>query len=129
MIGRLADRMGRRRLIPAGLLLAALCSCALVPTTPVTIAALAVTVLSLGYDMSHPLLAGIITSVNPGRRGLAMGMNAFVLFSGFGLGTLIFALLMRHGMNAALLAFTCMQALIGLAAIPLFRSETAGYGA
>jgi hypothetical protein len=40
--------------------------------------------------MSHLLLAGAIMSVNPVRRGLSMGMNAVVLFSGFGLGTLGF---------------------------------------
>ncbi|MFC6644659.1 MFS transporter [Granulicella cerasi] len=123
MIGKLADRIGRRRLIPAGILVAAACSALLIPKFPVLVAALAITVLSLGYDMSHPLLAGIITSVNPNRRGLAMGMNAFVLFSGFGSGTLLFSVLMKHGMNVALLAFTCFEALIGVAAVRLFSEE------
>lgn len=128
VIGRLADRIGRKRLIPAGILLAALCSAALIPKSPLLWAALMTTVLSLGYDMSHPLLAGIITSVNPARRGLAMGMNAFVLFTGFGLGTLVFSLLLRHGFDVALLVFTVVQGCLGLAGISLFRSEDAAQG-
>ena len=44
--------------------------------------------LSLGYDMSHPLFAGILTSLDPERRGQAMGLNAFALFNGLGFGAL-----------------------------------------
>ena len=128
IIGKLADRIGRKRLIPAGILLGALCSAALVPQSHLLWAALVITVLSLGYDMSHPLLAGIITSISPTRRGLAMGMNAFVLFTGFGLGTLIFSLLLKDGFNTALLVFTAIQGCIGVLGIPLFRSEDGTQG-
>ena len=128
VIGKLADRIGRKRLIPAGILLAALCSAAMIPRSPLLWAALMITLLSLGYDMSHPLLAGIITSVSPARRGLAMGMNAFVLFTGFGLGTLAFSFLLKYGFGVALLVFTVVQASIGLAGIPLFRAEDAAQG-
>jgi hypothetical protein len=75
--------------------------------------------------MSHPLLAGIITSVNPARRGLSMGMNAFVLFSGFGLGTLIFEVLLSRGFTVSLTIFAAAQLCIGFLAIPLFRGEDA----
>lgn len=128
VIGKLADRIGRKRLLPAGILLAALCSAALIPKSPVLWAALVITLLSLGYDMSHPLLTGIITSVNPVRRGLAMGMNAFVLFTGFGLGTFIFSLLLKRGFDTALLVFTVVEGCLGLAGMRLFRLEDAAQG-
>jgi len=86
------------------------------------------TVLSLGYDMSHPLLAGIITSVTSARRGLAMGMNAFVLFTGFGLGALAFEAILEHGFTTALAVFSGVQLVLGLLAIPLFSNEDSAAG-
>lgn len=124
VIGKLADRTGRNILIPAGVLLASLGSAVLVPRIPLVVAIVAVTVLSLGYDMSHPLLAGIVTSVNPKRRGLAMGMNAFVLFTGFGSGTLLFGILMRRSFDTALVSFTSVQALLGVFGFLILRRET-----
>ncbi len=127
-IGRVADRRGRRHIIPIGILIAAACAAALIPHGPLLWAAFVTTILSLGYDMSHPLLAGIITSVNPARRGLAMGMNAFVLFSGFGLGALVFELLLRHGFGVALGLFAFAQFCLGLLAFPLLRGEVPSAG-
>jgi predicted MFS family arabinose efflux permease len=125
IIGHAADRFGRRIVVPAGILLAALCAAALIPTAPIACAAIAITALSLGFDMTHPPLAGIITSLNPARRGQALGLNAFVLFTGFGLGSLVFQLLLRNGFNFALTIFAIAQAIGGIAAIWLFRPETA----
>jgi predicted MFS family arabinose efflux permease len=128
VIGRAADRVGRRRIIPLGILIAALSAAALILRAPLIWPAAVAAVLSLGYDMSHPLLAGIITSVNPARRGLSMGMNAFVLFGGFGLGTLAFEIPLRHGFNAALAVFAVAQLCLGLLAVPLFRGEDSSAG-
>ncbi len=125
MMGHLADRFGRRIVIPAGLLLAAASALLLVPTFPILIPAIVVTLLSLGYDMTHPPLAGIITSLNPARRGQALGLNAFVLFTGFGLGSLFFQLLLMRGFDTALIVFAIAQGIGGVAAIWLFRVETA----
>jgi hypothetical protein len=36
-------------------------------------------VLSLGYDMTQPLLAGVVTSLGGRRPGQAMGLNVFTL--------------------------------------------------
>jgi len=80
-------------------------------------------ILSLGYDMSHPLLAGISTSLNPAHRGLAMGMNAFAVFTGYGLGPLLFELLLKRGFNQALIIFSVAQFLLGALAIPFLRDE------
>ena len=123
-IGRAADRFGRRAIIPAGVLLSSLAAAALVPAAPLAWAIVVVTVLSLGYDMSHPLLAGIITSLDPSRRGQAMGLNAFALFTGFGLGSVLFQLLLGRGFGVALGVFAALQLLMAMRAVGLFRSES-----
>ena len=97
VIGRAADRFGRRRLVPAGLAVAALSAAVLIPNVPLLVAALAVTTLSLGYDMTQPLLAGIVTSLDPKRGGQAMGLNVFALFTGFGVGSFLFSEVLRAG--------------------------------
>ncbi len=89
-IGRLADRWGRRWLVPAGLGIAALAAGVLICDVSLVTAAFAVTLLSLGYDMTQPLLAGIVTALGGQRGGQAMGLNVFMLFTGFGLGSLLF---------------------------------------
>ena len=127
-IGRVADRIGRKRIIPLGILSAALCGAALIPRAPLLWPAVIITILSLGYDMSHPLLAGIITSLNPSRRGLAMGMNAFSLFCGFGLGSLAFELLLKHGFRTALAVFAFVQLCLAILAVKLFRGEDSSAG-
>jgi predicted MFS family arabinose efflux permease len=128
-IGRLADRVGRRTIIPAGFLLAALAAAAIAPAVPLAWAVAAATVLSLGMDMSHPLLAGIITSLDPARRGQAMGLNAFFLFTGFGVGPLLFQQILPHGFGAALAVFAGFQLLASILAVPAFRSEGTAAGA
>lgn len=122
-IGRAADRLGRRVIIPIGLSIAALSAAALAPNLPIFFPALAVTLLSLGLDMSHPLLAGIVTSLDPARRGQAVALNAFVLFTGFGLGPLAFQALLQQSFATALLTFATIQFLLALLSIPLFKSE------
>ena len=117
LIGRVADRIGRKRIIPLGILIAALCCAALIPRAPLLWPAVIIAILSLGYDMSHPLLAGIVTSLNPSRRGLAMGMNAFCLFCGFGLGPLAFELLLKHGFRTALAVFAVVQLCLAILAV------------
>ena len=123
IIGRTADRWGRRRLIPAGLGIAALAGVTLTFSTPVLLAGLMVTVLSLGYDMTQPLLAAIVTTLDRERGGQAMGLNVFALFTGFGLGSLIFGGLLNRGFPRVFLIFSTVQFIAALAAVPLYRSE------
>src|SRR3546814_18698990 len=89
VVGRLADQRGRARLIPLGLTVAAIAAGVLALSVPVGLAALAVALLSLGYDLTQPLLAGIVTDLSPNRRQ-AMALNVFTLFIGLGTGSLVF---------------------------------------
>lgn len=128
VIGHVADRAGRKRIIPLGFLIAALCGAALIPRAPLLWPAVIIVILSLGYDMSHPLLAGIITSLNPPRRGLALGMNAFSLFCGFGLGPAAFGLLLKHGFRTALAVFAFVELCLAILGVWLFRGEDSSAG-
>lgn len=123
VIGRAADRWGRARVIPAGVALTSVCAFALAAPLPAIGAQIAIVLLSLGYDMTQPPLAGIVTDL-PGSRGKAMGFNAFTLFTGFGIGALIFQIAFTWtDFTTAFLLFGGAAAIAALAAIPLFRSE------
>ncbi len=122
-IGRIVDRHGRRHLIPIGIMAASFAASLLAPRSPMIVAILAAPILSFGFDMSHPLLAGIVTMLDGRRRGQAMGLNTFSIFFGFGLGSLLFGALAVHGTGHALVIFAIGQAILGLAAILAFRSE------
>ncbi len=123
-IGRLADRYGRARLIPLGLALGAAAALLLAAHLHIVLAALVVALLSLGYDLTQPLLAGIVTDLSA-KRGQAMGLNVFTPFVGFGLGSFVFQLLLPLGFSAALAVFGLATAVATLVALPLFASEVA----
>jgi predicted MFS family arabinose efflux permease len=124
IIGHAADRWGRKWLIPAGVIIAAFSGGMLALPLPLVIAAAAVTALSLGYDMTQPLLAGIVTSLDPKRAGQAMGLNVFTLFTGFGIGSFLFGEAIPFGFRAALGLFSTVQLLFGIISISVFSMET-----
>jgi len=123
LIGRAADRWGRARLIPMGLTLSAVASSVLMLGFPIVLAPAVAMLLSLGYDMTQPLFAGIVTSLGGQRAGQAMGLNVFTLIVGFGLGSLIFGALLRFGFGTALGLFTLVELSAALLSFALFRSE------
>lgn len=125
IIGRVADRFGRSGLVPLGIGIGAAAAVLLIFDLHVFGAALVVTLLSLSYDMTQPLLAGIVTSLGGRQRGgQAMGLNVFALFTGFGVGSFVFGETLRLDFAAALAIFAALQTGAALVAIPLFRSET-----
>lgn len=126
VIGRLADRYGRARLIPLGLAVGALAAFLLVPRLPVVLPAIWVGLLSLGYDLTQPLLAGIVTQLSE-NRGQAMGVNVFTLFVGFGLGSLVFQALLQTSFTTALVTFGAAAVIAAALAVRLFASETATF--
>jgi len=124
VLGKLVDRRGRGKVLPWGLALATLAGATLMLAVPMWAAVVAITALSLGFDMSHPLLVGIVTTLAPARRGQAMGLNGFILFLGFGLGSLIFGwALQQWGFPVAMGGFGAVQAALSIASIHLFRAE------
>ncbi len=123
LIGRAADRWGRRWLIPFGLVLAALSAGALALRPPLSLVNVAVIVLSLGYDMTQPLLAGIVTRLGGKRAGQAMGLNVFTLFVGFGLGSLIFSVALRRSLEFGYLSFSALLLVAAALAFASFREE------
>ena len=122
VIGRLADRRGRARIIPAGVALTGVCSLLLAVPLPLVAVQLAIVTLSLGFDLTQPLLAGIVTDLH-GNRAQAVGLMAFTLFTGFGLGSLLFQWALTWGFGAALTAFGVAALLAAAAALALFRAE------
>ncbi|HEY9449196.1 MAG TPA: MFS transporter [Gemmatimonadaceae bacterium] len=121
-IGRLADRHGRSRIIPFGVALTAVCALLLAAPLTLLVVQVAIVALSLGYDLTQPLLAGIVTDL-PGNRGQATGLMAFTLFTGFGLGSLLFQVALTWGFTAALTVFGCAALVAAGVAVPLFRTE------
>ncbi|WP_377482106.1 MAG: MFS transporter (plasmid) [Microcoleus anatoxicus] len=123
IIGRVADRWGRNQILPIGFAIAAIAPLVLIANVPPIIATLAATALSLGYDLTQPLLAGIVTNLGSERPGQAMGLNVFTLFIGFGTGGFVFGEILRFGFTPALLVFGSVMVFAAIASILLFRSE------
>lgn len=121
-IGRLADRLGRARLIPVGLAVTAVAALLLAVPSPLLVVALAVGILSLGYDLTQPLLAGIVTQLSA-HRGQAMGLNVCTLFIGFGVGSLLFQALLTAGFTTALTLSALAAAAAALIGLRVFTSE------
>lgn len=122
LIGRLADQHGRARLIPAGVGLGALAVLGLAAPVPLVAAALLVTLLSLGYDLTQPLLAGIVTDL-PMHRGQAVAFMAVTLFVGFGAGSLLFQAALVFGFTIALTLFGAIAVAAAVLALPTFADE------
>ena len=124
LIGRAADRRGRYPIILTGLATAAIATASLALEIPVLVAALAVTLISLGYDLTQPLFAGIVTELGGKTKGgQAMGLNVFALFTGFGLGSLLFGELLKLGLDQALIIFAVVQAVFTIVAAKLLQTE------
>jgi predicted MFS family arabinose efflux permease len=121
VVGRMADHFGRRWLIRGGLTLAGLCALGLTTPVPVLGATFLITGLSLGLDLSHPLFSGIVSALDPVRTAQAMALNTFMIFVGFGVGSVAFgAVYAAVGMTSALLAFGTFQLTLAAASLVLF---------
>ncbi|KGO08682.1 MFS transporter [Elizabethkingia bruuniana] len=123
-IGKLVDKNGRSKLLPIGLAISALSAFVLALNIPLHVATVAVIFLSIGYDLTQPLLAGIVTEVGKERPGQAMSLNVFMLFVGFGLGSYLFGLALQLSLVQALIIFSFVQAALSIIAIRLFKGET-----
>jgi predicted MFS family arabinose efflux permease len=124
LIGKAVDQWGRRWLIPAGILMAALAGMVMIFDIPTYATTIAVLILSLGYDLTQPLFVGIVTDLGDDNNlGQTMGLKVFTLFTGFGVGSFIFGELLHFGFGVSLAIFGGIQLISGLVAIPLFWQE------
>lgn len=124
VIGKAADIHGRKHLLPLGFLISGLSVALIAFHLPLWLTCILVTTLSLGYDLSQPLLAGIVTDFGKNQPGQAMGLNVFMLFMGSGIGSLLFGALIPYGWPVALLTFTCFQLVIAVIGFRVFKRET-----
>ena len=123
-IGQAVDRWGRRWLVPAGLVMAAVAGIGMIFEIPPIGTTIAVLFLSLGYDLTQPLFVGIVTDLGDDNNlGQTMGLKVFTLFTGFGVGSVIFGELLRFGFGPSLAIFGGIQLITGLIAVPLFWQE------
>jgi len=123
-IGRAVDRWGRRWLVPPGLGIAAAAAAVMIFQIPLNATTGAILVLSLGYDLTQPLFAGIVTDLgSDDNLGQIMGLKVFTLFTGFGIGSFLFGETLRLGFGPALALFSGLQLLAAILAVPLFWSE------
>ena len=127
-IGRAADRYGRAWLIPTGVAVGAGAAFALAAPIPLAAAAVVITLLSLSYDLTQPLLAGIVTDL-PAQRGQAVALMAVILFCGFGAGSLVFQAVLVFGFTPALSIFGAVAAVAAGYALPAFAGERSVHSA
>ena len=123
LIGGWADRYGRRYVVPGGFFWAAACAGLIAVSSTPWMAALFIAALSIGFDATHPLMSSITTSIDPKHRGQVTGMTTFANFLGMAIGALIFGNLLRFGSVPALLYFSGIEAIVGIAALVCFQAE------
>jgi len=122
LLGRFADRYGRNRIIPLGLFLGAAAVLLLSQHFNLVASCVLVALLSLGFDLSHPLFAAIVTTFSS-KKGAATGLFAFFLFSGYGLGSLVLSLIVNIGLDRAFQLFGVGILVAAVCSIVVFRKE------
>ena len=123
LVGALADRVGRGRLIPGGLATMALGALMLALQGPLGLAIVGLAAVSLGLQLTYPLLAGLASELAPQARGRALGLNTFSMFMGVGSGSLLVGALLPVGYGAAFGAVALLAAGGAVAALRLLRGE------
>ncbi|SDG22483.1 Predicted arabinose efflux permease, MFS family [Dyadobacter soli] len=121
-LGKLADRYGRNKIIPIGILISAIAVLVLSQVPSLIASCLLVTFLSFGFDLSHPLFAAIVTTFSA-NKGAATGLFAFFLFLGYGLGSLVLSLIVSVGLNTAFQYYGICALIGSIISFFIFRDE------
>lgn len=122
LLGRLADRYGRNKILPLGLFLGATSVLLLSQHFSLAASCVLVALLSLGFDLSHPLFAAIVTTFSS-KKGAVTGLFAFFLFSGYGLGSLVLSLIVNIGLGRAFQLYGIALLVAAVCSIFVFRKE------
>jgi MFS family permease len=114
--GALSDRVGRKRLIVAGMLAQAVAIAWIASMTGFIVWLAAAILLGLGTAMVYPTLLAVVADVaEPRRRGAITGIYRFWRDLGFAVGALLVGLLVdRFDARAAILGVAALTALSGL---------------
>ncbi|WCT10328.1 MFS transporter [Mucilaginibacter jinjuensis] len=121
LLGKLADKFGRNKIIPIGILVGALSAIFLSMNYSLAASCIFIATLSLGFDLTQPLYAAIITTLSP-KKGAATGLFAFFLFMGYGLGSLVFSLIVNIGLNQTFRLFGIVAVVVSCIAVKVFRN-------
>jgi predicted MFS family arabinose efflux permease len=122
LLGKLADKFGRNKIIPIGIFVGALSAIILGMDYSLLISCICIATLSLGFDLTQPLYAAIITTLSP-KKGAATGLFAFFLFMGYGLGSLFFSLIVNIGLNQTFMLFGGVAIIVAYVATKSFKEE------
>ena len=114
--GALSDRIGRKRLIVAGMLAQAFAIAAIAATTGFGPWLAAAVLLGLGTAMVYPTLIAVVADVaEPRRRGAVTGVYRFWRDIGFAVGAILVGLLAdRFDARVAILAVAALTAASGV---------------
>ena len=121
-LGKLADKYGRNRIIPMGIIVSALSAIMLGMNYSLAVSCIFIASLSFGFDLTHPLFAAIITTLS-NKKGVAIGLFAFFMFMGYGLGSLVFSLIVNMGLNETFKIFGMAAALAAILSAFVFKRE------
>lgn len=121
-LGKLADKYGRNRIIPIGIFIGALSAFLLGMNYSLLLSCLIIASLSLAFDMTHPLFAAISTTLSK-QKGVAIGFFAFIMFMGYGVGSLVFSLIINLGINESLKIFGFFALIVAAFSLFSFKSE------
>ncbi|WP_205529548.1 MFS transporter [Taibaiella koreensis] len=122
LLGRLADKYGRNRIIPMGMLTGALSAILLSMHYSLAASCMFMVTLSFGFELTHPLFAAIITTLST-QKGAATGLFAFFLFMGYGLGSLVLSLIVNMGLDQAFRLFGVFALAAAGIAVAVFKAE------
>jgi len=123
VIGRLADRAGRKRIIPLGILIGALSAAALVPLAPLLWPAVIIGDSLFGFRHEPSAIGWNNFFAQSFPAGPGNGHERLFVVLRFRLGPLAFELLLKHEFSTALAVFACVELCLAILAVWLFRGE------
>jgi len=126
--GALSDRIGRKGLIVAGMLVQAGAIALIAASSTFAVWLLAAAILGLGTAMVYPtLLAAVADVAAPAWRGAALGVYRLWRDLGFAVGAVVAGLLAdRAGMPTAIAVIALVTALAGVVVLVRMRETVAG---